>query len=357
MPILDLPTNPSRPQDPTLEAVGTATTGNPPPPKPGAPRMVRAYTAHTAHPIKVRTGRFGDLEEHELIHLLDALDDERARARFRESIYISVIVYLAIAWFLFYGPRVLFHQPQLQDPIALMKQHDKELTFIDPHPPALKPPPKPVIDRKTMEQLKKQAPVTPQPPTPEPPAPEQARNTPPAPQPLAPLPVAPKPSPSIDAPLPSAPRPNIAQNGQNPHDAMQSAMRGGRTGADVGAPGASTGSMNDGAEVLSDTQGVDFNAYIARVKRDLRRNWIPLIPEEAAPPISKRGITRIRFSILPGGEIGAMTLEGGSGDIAIDKAAWGAIISEGQFPPLPKEYHGPQLELRFWFFLNTPVQE
>lgn len=329
-------------------------------PEPVDPNSPLSFVPHApagTAPVRIRMGRYGELDEHEVLRLLDTIEDERARSRFRESVYISVIVYLAIAWFLFYGPRVLFHQPQLQDPIALMKQHDKELTFIDPHPPALKPPPKPVIDRKTMEQLKKQAPPTPQPPAPQPPAPEEARNTPTAPQPLAPAPVAPRPSPAIDAPLPSAPRPNIAQNGETPHDAMQNAMRGGRSGAEVGAPGASTGSMNDGAEVLSDTQGVDFNAYIARVKRDLRRNWIPLIPEEAAPPISKRGITRIRFSILPGGEIGAMTLEGGSGDIAIDKAAWGAIISEGQFPPLPKEYHGPQLELRFWFFLNTPVQE
>ena len=52
-------------------------------------------------PVKVRTGRYGELEEHELIHLLDSLDDERAKARFREAIYISVIFYLAVGWFLF----------------------------------------------------------------------------------------------------------------------------------------------------------------------------------------------------------------------------------------------------------------
>ena len=43
-------------------------------------------SAPPTQPIKVRTGRFGELEEHELIHLLDSLDDERAKARFRESI-------------------------------------------------------------------------------------------------------------------------------------------------------------------------------------------------------------------------------------------------------------------------------
>ena len=121
MPILETPPNPSRSKDPS------ETSGDP------------AHADHPykrLHPIKVRTGRFGELDEHELIHLLDSLDDERSRARFRESIYISVIIYLAIAWFLIYGPHILFHQPYYKDPIALMKEHDKEnLTYIEPTAP------------------------------------------------------------------------------------------------------------------------------------------------------------------------------------------------------------------------------
>src|SRR5664279_4782563 len=122
MPILQLPPNPSRTPDPANQG-------------PGDP--AEDWGRH----LKVRTRRFGDLEEHELIHLLDSLDDERSRARFRESIYISVIIWLFIGWFLFYGPRVLFHIPQYRDPIALMKQHDQELTFLQQHSaPVLKPP-------------------------------------------------------------------------------------------------------------------------------------------------------------------------------------------------------------------------
>ena len=88
-------------------------------------------TAPPTQPIKVRTGRYGELEEHELIHLLDSLDDERSKARFRESIYISIIIYLGIVWFLFYGPRVLFHQPRLISPVDVLKERDKQLTFLD----------------------------------------------------------------------------------------------------------------------------------------------------------------------------------------------------------------------------------
>src|SRR5665811_1162416 len=82
-------------------------------------------------PVKVRTGRFGELEEHELIHLLDSLDDERSKARFRESIYISLLVYLALGWFIFYGPRVLFHQGRIINPADVLKQRDRELTYLD----------------------------------------------------------------------------------------------------------------------------------------------------------------------------------------------------------------------------------
>src|SRR6185312_7597110 len=69
-------------------------------------------SASPTPPPKVRTGRYGELDEHEIIHLLDALDDERSKARFRESVYISIIIWVAIGWFVLYGPQVIFHQPR-----------------------------------------------------------------------------------------------------------------------------------------------------------------------------------------------------------------------------------------------------
>ncbi len=338
MPILQLPSNPPSPPDPSNETGGSAT-----------------------RPVKVRTGRFGELEEHELIHLLDSLDDERSQARFRESIYISVIIWLAIAWFLFYGPRVLFHQPVLRDPIALMKQHDKEqLTYVaPPHPPALKAPPK--LDQKTIQQLQRQAPPTPQPPMPQqppPPQPEQAHNTaPPVPAPA--LPVAPKPAAQPSIELPSAPKPAFTPNGQTAHNAIQDAMRGalgGRTGAEVGAPSGGA-PLQAGAQILSDIGNWDPSAYMRRLTSDIKRNWYPLMPEEVEPPLLKKGITGIRFIILRDGSIGNIILETRSGDVALDRAAWNAITSEGTFQPLPKEFPAPQLELRIGFYYNEPLPQ
>jgi TonB family protein len=378
MSILQLPSNPPRDSDPP-DSRSSAAAGLPPTPEDGAAtgRVAVAVddldsadtgpASRSGKSVKVRTGRFGELEEHELIHLIDTLDDERSRARFRESIYISIIIWLAIGWFLFYGPRVLFHQPTLRDPIAILKQHDKEnLTYVNPPAPITRVTPK--IDSRTMQRLQKQAreaPPTPQPPAPQqappPPPQEQAHNTaPPVPQPAIPLPVAPKATqPTIEPPLPAAPKPNFAQNSQSAHSAMQDAMRGalgGRTGAEIGAPG-SGGPLQAGAQILSDIGTWDPSAYMRRLKSDIQRNWDPLIPEEVQAPLMKKGIVGIRFIILRDGQIGDIKLETTSGDVALDKAAWYAITSEGQFPPLPKEYHGQQLELRIGFFYNTPIQQ
>jgi hypothetical protein len=107
-----------------------------------------------------------------------------------------------------------------------------------------------------------------------------------------------------------------------------------------------------GAEILSDTQGVDFNPYLRRILSDIYRNWLPLIPEESKPPLSKQGETLVRFMILPDGRIGGMWLDGSTHDDAINRSAWGSITSEGQFPPLPSQFHGPNLELRIHYYVN-----
>jgi TonB family protein len=331
-------------------------------------------------PVKVRTGRFGELEEHELIHLLDALDDERSKARFRESIYISILVYVAIGWFLFYGPRVLFHQPRLINPVDVLKDRDKQLTFLNApkdlsrslpksnkvvsDKDKMQQAPRPTLDKKTLEQLQASrkasppAPAAPAPaaqPTPQPPAQQQQ---PPVP---APLPQRPPQQPALaDAPRPAATQPSFSTPNQSAGDMVRQAAQQAahdRGGGDYGgsnAPSSNQG-VSTGVDVLSDMRGVDFNPYLRRILADIRRNWIPLIPEEARPPLNKQGETLIRFTIMPDGRIAAMSLDGSTQDTAIDRAAWGGITGVGQFPPLPANFKGPNLELRIDFLVNkTP---
>jgi len=312
-------------------------------------------------PVKVRTGRYGELEEHELIHLLDSLDDERAKARFRESIYISLIIYMAIVWFLFYGPRVLFHQPRLISPVDVLKEREKQLTFLDtpkdlakltPKSPKALPEKSHVqqLDQKTLQRLQEMRRPEPPAPQPAPPAPTQATPTPPAPQPPPPAPQ-PTQQALIEAPKPAAPtRPNFSNPNQSPGDAIRRAAQDAAHDHGSGdySPGAGSGrqGMGTGVEVLSDMQGVDFGPYIRRILADIKRTWIPLIPEEARPPLNKQGETLIRFTI---------NLDGSSQDTAIDRACWGGITGVGQFPPLPANFHGPNLELRIDFYTNKPL--
>jgi TonB family protein len=327
-------------------------------------------SAPPTQPIKVRTGRYGELDEHELIHLLDSLDDERSKARFRESIYISIIIYLGIVWFLFYGPRVLFHQPRLISPAQVLKE--RELTRLDdpthlskiaPRTPK-SPPPRPVVDQKMLKQL--QAMRKAAPPTPEPPAPPKPAPPVPQPQPTqqaTPLPPAPQPQPTqqalVEAPKPVPTRPNFGNPNQTAGDAIrqaaQDASRDHGSGDYSGGQSGGRTGMGEGVQILSDTQGVDFGPYIRKILGDIKRTWIPLIPEEARPPLNKQGETLIRFTILPDGRIAAMNLDGSSQDTAIDRACWGGITGVGQFPPLPANFHGPNLELRIDFYTNKPL--
>jgi TonB family protein len=150
---------------------------------------------------------------------------------------------------------------------------------------------------------------------------------------------------------------------QNPadqlHQDMQHAMPGqGQpsysvpgSGGLAGHPGASAG----GIQILSDTQGVDFNAWLARWHYITQRTWDPLIPDEVNPPILKSGIVVVHFKVLPNGQVTDMQLDGRSGDTGLDRAAWGAITGSS-YPPLPREFHGPYLELRAYFLYNEQPQ-
>jgi hypothetical protein len=52
---------------------------------------------------------------------------------------------------------------------------------------------------------------------------------------------------------------------------------------------------------------------------------------------------------------GSMKLEGSSGDVALDRAAWGALTGSN-YAPLPREFHGPFLELRALFMYNMELK-
>ena len=316
-----------------------------------------------------RESRYNYLDTHELIMLIEDVDDERARARFREALYLAVILWLTLVLLYIFVPRWLPHRPVL----IVQERNPKELTYLDTPPDLknlLKTHPAPHISTHSTEaQTPKPVNVphppepkagAPQAPAPRPaqPAPAPPRNAEPAQQPQtaqqAPAqqtakvqpPPTPRPSstpPLVDSPAPSAQKTPVFKSGGSAASQIAEAAKGSRNTAqdagDYGSTGRGTaGAGAAGVKVLSDTQGVDFSRYLSRLLADVRRNWIPLIPEEANSPLYKQGITGVRFTIQSNGTISAMNLDYSTHDDAINRAAWGSIKALGQAPPVPKEF-------------------
>src|SRR3984885_6672969 len=154
-----------------------------------------------------RLNRYQGLDHTDLLHIIEEIEDNRSWVSLREKLWIALIVHMLVAWYLLYGPKYIYHV-HVVDPSVIMKQRQKDLTFLDLPPDALKqvkpkPAPlsdknrvaeskKPTLDKKTLEQLeamRRAGPPTPQPNTPAPqipapPAPQVAQ-APPQPQPPA----------------------------------------------------------------------------------------------------------------------------------------------------------------------------
>lgn len=110
-------------------------------------------------------------------------------------------------------------------------------------------------------------------------------------------------------------------------------------------------------EITSDTMGVDFGPYLQQVVHAVKVNWYQIIPPSAEAPLYKKGKVTIEFDILKNGQVTGMHYVFTSGDVALDRAAYGGITYSNPFPPLPKEFGGQHLGLRFTFYYNPDPNE
>ena len=321
-------------------------------------------------------------------HILLQLEDDLERAHRREAAIISVAVHLFAVIFLLLSPKLFpgLRGVVIANPADLMR--DKQLTYLD-MPPDQQTPPKqakpdaklsdknriaesrhPEVDQKTLEELRKAGPPKPpgpqaqpspqaMPPSPQgiqaPPQPtQQADNTPPVQNPKLPMPQQQQDQkPAIDfRSLNQTAGQQIASAARATGPARSAGSFGGGVGGDYGSGRGGSAHVNGNLEVLSDTQGVDFGPYLSRVLQAVRMNWYNLIPEAARPPLLERGKVSIEFAILPNGSVAGLRYVSPSGDIALDRAAWGGITASNPFAPLPSEFHGPYLALRFHFYYN-----
>ena len=150
-----------------------------------------------------------------------------------------------------------------------------------------------------------------------------------------------------------------------PSDNMEAAVRASRPQRGAPGPGDSLGQFNnpnssfslEGPQILSDTQGVDFGPYLARVVAVVRRNWYTMMPESAR--LGQKGRVAWQFAIQKDGTLlkddtghNIIEMVVPSGANALDGAARAAIDLSTPFPPLPSEFKGPELKLRFIFLYN-----
>ncbi len=316
-------------------------------------------------------------------HMLAELEDDLARSRMREAFWISVIVHIVLVLLVIFSPQLL---PNWAQPHLLRAQDlamNKEPTYLELPQDLQKPPAKVQsdklsdknrsaqtthpIDRKTLDELR-QARGNRTPPGPQMPeqqatpqqampqgaqAPQSAMNSVPQQRPQ------PRVQPQEQQP-PTNPFKMPGSAGQAIAQATRNASRVGSIGG--GGAGYGTGPADRNAamgpfDVLSDTQGVDFGPYLSRVLQSIRINWYNLIPEEARAPLLKHGKVAIRFLITPNGKVAGMYVEMPSGDVPLDRAAYGGITASDPFSPLPHEFHGPYLALRITFFYNPKTGE
>lgn len=318
--------------------------------------------------------------------LIIKLQDDLSQARRREAFWISVCVHLVVVLLLWNSQKLAGFMPRRAVVVVSPESNQKDLTYLELPPDEQKVAKRPdtnIIsdkDRKATsrtpqldrQELKKildasrpgrpgpSGPPTPQPNS-APPAAAAAQN--PTPQPSAPPPPAPPQVAKLQT-QPPALSPQAAFGGGamtagssiEQAERAAAAHRGG-----YGGDGGNYGALGQGRkptqvmgplEVLTDTMGVDFGPYLQRVLHDVRENWYTLVPESARAPLMKKGKLTIEFFILKDGSVAGMRYDTHSGDVALDRAAYGGITASNPFPPLPNEFGGPYLGLRFTFYYN-----
>ncbi len=323
-------------------------------------------------------------------HLLIQLQDDLSRARKREALWLSVILHLFVIILLWNSEKLMMMLPHRTVDLAMRTDADrsKDATFLELPPDEQKltrrPDAKVISDKDRIatskapqinrEELKKilQS-ARPGPPganaQQSPAQGQMAQNQPPPlenPQQSSGF-AQPQPSDQtarLQMPPQNRPMPNFntsmtAGSAIEQAAAAAAANRRGYGGpgqaGDYGSPGRSGAKALDQAEILTDTMGVDFGPYLTRIVQIVKQNWYTLMPPSVYPPILKQGKLSIEFVILKDGKVSNMAVRTSSGDVPLDRAAWASITASTPFPPLPKEFPGQILGLRFYYFYNlTP---
>jgi len=289
---------------------------------------------------------------------------------------VSVVVHILLVAFLIFSPKIFSHVPTAEEQDIARRQMTVLLPpgALDALKPAAPPAPHAAV-RVDPRVISRVAPPVVQPPTPQP-VPEPPKRE---------LPSAPTPQPNVAQPPPNPspshgdlPKPQVKL--ENPDmpvpekglilpktgsagSTIQDALRGVKPNAPVaiggggplrGGGGGHTGKGTAGAgiEILTDTQGVDFNDYLRRIYYIVKGNWYAVMPPSVE--LGEQGIVSLHVKIMRDGSVpdSEPVMLYGSGKEPLDRAAVSSIRTSNPFPPLPAQFKGPYIELRYTYYYN-----
>jgi len=304
--------------------------------------------------------------------------EERARSDVARNIS-SVVFHILLIFAIIVEPKVFPPRQKTQADLDLARRQMTLLlppgAFETPRPTPRREPPAPPM-KVDPRILRKVAPPVPQPTPPAPKEPERVvKELPSAPVPkpnLVPTPdtTAPKtdtPKPPLKLETPDEqPKPNsLLLPRSSPGRSLQDSIRdsakmnaprpiggGGQIPTRPAPGGGGRGSAAAGIQMLTPTEGVDFNDYLARVYQSVKRNWFAVMP--ASVELGDQGVVSLQFRIMKDGGVpdGEPVKVFGSGKDPLDRAAISSIRASNPFEPLPPAFSGPYIELRFTYYYN-----
>lgn len=109
-----------------------------------------------------------------------------------------------------------------------------------------------------------------------------------------------------------------------------------------------------GLELLTESEGVNFNEYLRGVYLSLKRSWFVNMP--ASVQLGDQGINTVEFRILQDGSVPPdfVKMVRKSDKSALDAASLRAVREAGSFGHLPEKFSKPFILLRFTFYYNVP---
>jgi outer membrane biosynthesis protein TonB len=303
--------------------------------------------------------------------------EERSKARWQVTMRLLLAYSLLITLILLQSKLFPPHEPT-QDDMELARRQmvtllpPGTLEALKPSPRPAAPPPRVHVDPRVLREVA--PPVIPNPvPAPQPerpvkelpsaPVPKQNVVPPDTQQPLK----LDTPKPALRLEAPDTPQPNAKlqlPTDHSPGQSLQDILKGtrpsgprpigggGQLPGGGGRSGGGSGTAYGGIEMLTPTEGVDFQSYLQRVYVTVKRNWFSVMP--GSVELGEKGIVYLTFRINRDGSVPSdePIIERNSGKEPLDRAAFSSVRASNPFEPLPSQFKGPYIELRYRYYYN-----